>query len=361
MPSPDPALPTIDLPPLERSEVGDPAVPFVLESNGGKQVSLRSDYLAGRPIVLLFYSDAGGPAALAELLAFRDRFDEFKALETEILGIRIAGADDNTALRGAHDIRFHMLADPDGRVTAGYGPPPTSVAAILLDANQRIAAMLPGIGAAPLADRLLQQIAALMSARQITPMRAHAPVLLIPGVLSAAECRWLMQIYHTEGQTWRDHKEIAAEGYREDFKCRVPDYGRSDRIDHVVNNPATLERLAARFQRRIVPEIQKAFHYKVTRREYLRITCYEGSRGGHAVGHRDNPTKALAHRRFACSLNLNSEEFEGGELRFREYGEHRYKPESGAALVFSASLLHEALGVTAGRRFVLLTQLFGDT
>ena len=361
MPSPDSTLSTIDPPPLERLEVGDPAVPFVLESDGGKQVNLRSDYLAGRPIVLLFYSDAGGPAAVAELLAFRDRFDELKALETEILGIRVAGADDNTALRVAHDIRFHMLADPDGRVTAGYGLPPASVVAILLDTNQRIAAMLPNTDDERLADRLVQRIAELMAVRQITPMGPHPPVLVIPGVLSAAECRWLMQIYHTQGQIWRDHKEIAAQGYTEDFKCRVPDYGRSDRIDHVVNNPATLERLATRFQRRIVPEIQKAFQYKVTRREYLRITCYEGSRGGHAVGHRDNPTKELAHRRFACSINLNSEQFEGGELRFREYGEHRYKPASGAALVFSASMLHEALAVDAGRRFVLLTQLFGDT
>ena len=129
----------------------------------------------------------------------------------------------------------------------------------------------------------------------------------------------------------------------------------------MVNNPATLRRLAQRFARRIIPEIHKAFQYQVTRREYLRITCYEGQRGGIAIGHRDNPTKELAHRRFACSINLNAEDFEGGELRFREYGEQRYKPDSGAALVFSCSLLHEALAVTAGRRMVLLTQLFGET
>ncbi len=361
MSSPDPAVAATDLPPPEMLDVGDPSVPFELQSDGGKPVNLRSDHLAGRPIVLLFYSDAGGAAALGELLAFRDRFQEFEALETKILCIRVAGADDNSALRRAHGIRFPILADPDGRVTGIYRPPSTGAAAVLLDTSQRIAAMLPGAAARPLADRLLDQIGALMAERPITPIGRHPPVLVIPRVLSPQECRWLIDIYATEGQTWRDHREIAAQGYTEDFKTRVPDYGRADRIDHVVNNPATLRRLAQRFARRIIPEIQKAFQYKVTRREYLRITCYEGRRGGIAVGHRDNPTTELAHRRFACSINLNSEEFEGGELRFREYGEHRYKPDSGSALVFSSSILHEALAVTAGRRMVLLTQLFGET
>jgi len=65
-------------------------------------------------------------------------------------------------------------------------------------------------------------------------------------------------------------------------------------------------------------------------------------------------TSEAAYRRFAMSLNLNSEEFSGGELRFPEYGPQRYKPDTGAAIVFSCSILHEALEVTEGRRFVLL-------
>jgi predicted 2-oxoglutarate/Fe(II)-dependent dioxygenase YbiX len=60
------------------------------------------------------------------------------------------------------------------------------------------------------------------------------------------------------------------------------------------------------------------------------------------------------------SVNLNTEEFEGGELRFPEYGDQRYRPDTGAAIVFSSSLLHEALNVTSGRRFVLLAFLFGE-
>src|SRR3546814_20819717 len=70
--------------------------------------------------------------------------------------------------------------------------------------------------------------------------------------------------------------------------------------------------------------------------------------------HRDNTTKGTAHRRFAVTLNLNADEFEGGELRFPEFGPHLYKPPTGGAVVFSCSLLHEAMPVTKGRRYVFL-------
>jgi predicted 2-oxoglutarate/Fe(II)-dependent dioxygenase YbiX len=67
-----------------------------------------------------------------------------------------------------------------------------------------------------------------------------------------------------------------------------------------------------------------------------------------------------SHRRFAASINLNTEEFEGGELRFAEYGDQRYRPATGDAIVFSSSILHEALEVRSGRRLVLLAFLYGE-
>ncbi len=57
------------------------------------------------------------------------------------------------------------------------------------------------------------------------------------------------------------------------------------------------------------------------------------------------------------TLNLNTEDYVGGELVFPEYGPHKYRPESGGGVIFSCSLIHEALPVTSGRRFTLLTFL----
>ena len=62
----------------------------------------------------------------------------------------------------------------------------------------------------------------------------------------------------------------------------------------------------------------------------------------------------------AMTLNLNTGEYEGGHLRFPEYGGHLYRPATGDAVLFSCVLAHEATPVTAGRRFVLLTFFRAD-
>ena len=87
------------------------------------------------------------------------------------------------------------------------------------------------------------------------------------------------------------------------------------------------------------------------------IACYDAERGDYFRRHRDNSTPTTESRRFALTINLNSDEYEGGELIFPEYGDYRYKPPTGAAVLFSCSLLHEALPVTRGQRFALLSFL----
>ncbi len=90
------------------------------------------------------------------------------------------------------------------------------------------------------------------------------------------------------------------------------------------------------------------------------IGCYDETDQGFFGEHRDNVSKATGHRAFAVSINLNIDEYEGGELRFHEYGLDLYKPDTGAAVVFSCSLLHEATPVTRGRRYVILPFLYDD-
>jgi hypothetical protein len=75
--------------------------------------------------------------------------------------------------------------------------------------------------------------------------------------------------------------------------------------------------------------------------------------------HRDNTTAGTAHRRFAVAINLN-DDFDGGELRFPEFGRPTRRTRPGDALVFSCSLLHEVTPVTAGRRFCTLPFLHDE-
>ena len=105
--------------------------------------------------------------------------------------------------------------------------------------------------------------------------------------------------------------------------------------------------------------LRKAFAFRATRFEGFKIACYDAAEGGHFRAHRDNLSPSTEHRRFALTLNLN-DGYEGGHLRFPEYGAYLYRPGAGGAVVFSGSHLHEALPVTRGKRYVLLSFLFGE-
>jgi len=250
------------------------------------------------------------------------------------------------------------LLDRDGKVFAAYGAgtrdQPTTV---VLRQNNHVYAVLKGepVGQAELA---LSAVRRLVAERRTAPV-PHPPILVMPDVLSAEDCRRLIQVYETRGKSFVEpgHGE---DQMTTDYKMRIPEYGRGDRIDHWIVDKDTAGFIDGRLASRLFPEIRKAFQYPVTRRERMRIGCYTGSRGGEAHGHRDDSEVISAHRRFAMSINLNSEEFEGGALRFAEYGDQQYRPATGAAIVFSSSILHEALEVRSGRRFVLLAFLFGD-
>jgi predicted 2-oxoglutarate/Fe(II)-dependent dioxygenase YbiX len=108
-----------------------------------------------------------------------------------------------------------------------------------------------------------------------------------------------------------------------------------------------------------LPEIQKAFGFAVTRVERWTVACYAANEGGHFAAHRDNGTPGTAHRKFACSINLNGD-FEGGDLRFPEFGWRRYRPPVGGAVVFGCALLHEVTPVTRGVRYAYLPFFYDD-
>jgi len=90
---------------------------------------------------------------------------------------------------------------------------------------------------------------------------------------------------------------------------RAPDQGRLDRVDHFFHERSTVRFLLRRLMR-VEQEVMRSFHYRITKHETLRIARYQGKRGGHQYGHRDDvpPTQ---YRRFALSINLNTDDFTG--------------------------------------------------
>ena len=263
-----------------------------------------------------------------------------------------------------------ILADEAGRIRQSLremtGRPSASGAArplaVLLDRNQRVLALaddtladaddVGGDFAGDLARWALARWSEEPPVAPAAEIRCAAPVLTIPNVLSGADCRALITRWHEMGNAPGKVTSLVqgeqVERVYESLKKRR---------DHRLNDPVVLRPLLALIARRLAPELDKAFHYRAFKFDRVLIACYDAERGDYFRRHRDNQTPTTATRRFALTLNLNSEEYEGGELIFPEYGDYRYKPATGAAVLFSCSLLHEALPVTAGQRFALLSFL----
>src|SRR5262249_7700615 len=145
----------------------------------------------------------------------------------------------------------------------------------------------------------------------------HAPVLLLPNLFERSFCRRLIEYYDTQGGS--ESGFMREQGGN---TVGILDYGFKRRKDFRFDSEPAYEDLRAqvraRINRRLIPEVRKAFQFNATRIERYVVSCYEGELGGFFRAHRDNTTKGTAHRIFACTINLNEEEYEGGDLRFPE-------------------------------------------
>jgi predicted 2-oxoglutarate/Fe(II)-dependent dioxygenase YbiX len=180
-------------------------------------------------------------------------------------------------------------------------------------------------------------------------------VLIVPRVFEPSFCRRLIDLYAKHGG--EDSGFMREEGGK---TVAVVDYGFKRRRDWRIEDEGLRKEISARISRRLHPEIVKAFCFVPTRMERQIVSCYDATEGGYFRPHRDNTTKGTAHRRLAVTINLNAEEYEGGDLRFSEYDSRLYRAPTGGAIVFSCSLLHEATPVTSGRRFAFLPFLYDE-
>lgn len=350
----------------ERLEAGDRIPPFALPDAHGAAVSPLDDFRAGRPLVLIFECKGTAPDFAAELSGLAAMLPDVSISESQrpaALAVTRRSQDENLALARQQGLSFPVLSDTKGQLYRACGLDAATVgrAAVtfVLDANLRLVALVDGGGASrgPAIAAALDQAAA--EDHATAPLAGHPPVLVLPRTLSPEDCGDLIEHWHQPAPLW-EAEGFQTRGFQQesgDFMVRNKDYGKV--LQRVVRDAALQTYLDAKLNRRVIPEIHKAFSAKITRREEYRIAGYDAAEGGALGAHRDNPTKETRHRRFTVSVTLNAGDFEGGALRFGEYSREGYLVPTGTAIVWSCSLLHEVLPVTAGRRFILGTHLFG--
>jgi peroxiredoxin len=324
---------------------GEPAPWFRGRAIGGRD-NYVFDTAAGRWILFLFFPSAADPAAaaaLAKVAGERALFDDARACFFGVTADEADGAEARV-VQQLPGIRFFL--DADGAIARLYG------------AERRphwlvVDPMLRAAAAFPLAegDKALAALRAL-SGRSLQP--DWAPVLLAPNIFEPELCRRLIALYDRQGGT--------ASGFMREVDGKttlITDPSHKMRRDCLVEDPELCVGLRARISAKLLPMVKRAFQFEATRMERYLVGCYEAG-AGHFRPHRDNTTKGTAHRRFAVSINLNSEEYEGGDLRFPEYGQRTYRPPTGGAVVFSCSILHEATPVTKGKRYAFLPFLYDE-
>lgn len=101
-------------------------------------------------------------------------------------------------------------------------------------------------------------------------------------------------------------------------------------------------------------KLYKKFNVFGLYREKWKIGHYLGSNNGFYVEHRDNQSR-IKHRDISCICMLsNEDDYEGGELHFKEL-KKEFRLKKGSAIFFNSNLLHGVKPVTKGERFILLS------
>ncbi len=309
---------------------------------------------AGRPILMLFFGSAADPAARAALdavLAQRDLFDDRNCC---FYGVTVDPADEaeRRIAQWLPGIRYFI--DYDRSLSQIFGaidpaePSHFRPQWLVLDRQLRV------VGRYRLEEfdrakaTLQHQIGGLEE-------NSWAPVLEVKNVFESSLCDHLVDLYRKEGG-----EESGFMREVDGKTVRMIDHRHKQRCDLVLKDPELCRMLQNRIHDRINPMIQRAFQFEVTRMERYIVACYDAASGGHFRPHRDNTTKGTAHRRFAVTINLNTGEYDGGQLVFPEYGQRAYLAPKGGAIVFSCALLHQALPVTKGQRFAFLPFLYDE-
>jgi len=187
----------------------------------------------------------------------------------------------------------------------------------------------------------------------IEPMPMPMPVLVIPGVLEAELCLQAIRHFEQDCGGGEPSGVLVYDSGRVDFAL---DPSIKQRRETFVRDTGLETRMHERLLRRALPEINRVFQFQVTRRDPLKLLAYRAG-AGYFNAHRDNDTPDVAHRRFALSVNLNADDYRGGAFGFPEFGPTQVAPPTGAALVFSCSLLHAVTPVESGCRYAMTTFL----
>lgn len=340
---------------------GDPIPSLYLSTDANPRYSL--DSVAGRYVVMMFVGGLRVPGVvdmLRQLYATTGPFDDRKACcfvvtcdETDLAEPSLCDRYPGIRVVRDHDRELARLFGCAH--AAGNGVDHLALMTWILDPGLRVLDVMPVEDTAAHIAQVVARLDGMSS--PLDNLDGCAPVLRVPNLFEPDLCRRLIAYAQETGTQDSGYmKTDPATGET----MMVVDHAHKRRSDCNIDDTGLRDAIQARVIRRLVPQIERAFQFRVTRMERYIVACYDAQTGGYFRPHKDNTTLGTAHRRFAVTINLNADEYEGGDLRFPEFGMRTYRAPTGGAIVFSCSLLHEATPIVSGQRYCVLPFLYDE-
>jgi peroxiredoxin Q/BCP len=98
-------------------QVGEQAPDFELPGTDGP---FKLSEHRGSRVVLLFYPGDNTPVCTRQFCSYRDRAEDFAALDAKVVGISSQGVESHKGFIEKHSLTVPLLADVDGTVARAY-------------------------------------------------------------------------------------------------------------------------------------------------------------------------------------------------------------------------------------------------
>lgn len=331
--------------------LGDPVPWFSAYLITGGGFDLQAS--AGRWVVLSFIGSPDNPRAEQEIAALAGLGDILDDDHIVVAAVLTAVPADMEKYARLASKSLYFVADYDGAISRTYGAqdmPRT----VVLDPMLRAIADIPWDYAQGHPETVVGLLRGLPKVDDSAGVPLTAPALIVPRVFDFSFCDFLIDFY--------EKNESEESGFLYDTHGKtatVLDPRLKKRRDVAVARPELRDVIRDHVVRRLLPEIDRYFHFDATRMDRYVVACYDSAVRAHFHRHRDNVNAGAAHRRFALTINLNND-YEGGDLIFPEFGRRTYRAPQGGAVLFSCGALHQVMPVTHGKRYAFLAFLYGE-
>jgi peroxiredoxin len=317
---------------------------------------VRLDYYGGKCLAVCLLPPASDPKFAAMLNGVREHQGAIVEARLDILFVRAETSETNETMRARFQITQRVASDVGRTLRESLGivePMQAPLVTYLLDPSLRILRVYCPGDVQPHIVELLRDAKPFARDPQPTIINAQAPVVIVRDVLPADLCEKLRVLYDSNPSI------EGALGLGDALHVNVKHKARREYIISQLRDRDMLGHIDATLDCTLLPELCKLYRTKLTHRERYKICCYDAADDGHYDDHRDGSDPRQHYRRLSMSISLNAD-YEGGYLRFPEYGAYDYRVAPGSAVVFPSVLLHRVTAVTRGRRYVLISFLFND-